>query len=158
MKDYKFKLEKVLEYRKDKENLAKQELANQQKKLKKAEERLSYLQYEYKEMAYYRGNEPGKELDLEGLKILNDYLSYLDLEIKGQRKVVYKLAEEVKNQQNNVKNAMQDRKTLETLKEKGYQDFLEEVKTQEKNLIDELGLRSYLDSEGSSWNLSLSSK
>ena len=144
MKKYTFKLEKVLDYRKDIEKITKQELANVQKKLQEEEERMNYYKTEYQETAHSARRESNEVLDLEGLRMLNNYLSYLDRQIEVQREVVFNCLEEVSEWKDKAKKAMQDRKSLEILKDKGYQEHVEEIKAQERIFNDELGLRGYV--------------
>ena len=144
MKKYNFKLEKVLDYRKDKEKIVKQELANVEKKLQEEEERMRYFKTEFQETALNARKEKEEVLNLEGLIMLNNYLSYLDRQIQRQRNVVYQCLEEVSEWKGKAKKAMQDRKALEILKDKGYQGYVEEMKAQERIFNDELGLRGYI--------------
>lgn len=144
-KRYRFKLEKVLDYRKDKEMLAKQELAGLQKKLQEENNLMDRLKTEYQDNTAALQEGQHKELDLEGLKLVSHYLSYLEEEIKGQQEVIIECLEEVDGGKNRVKKTMQDRKTLEILKEKEQQNFIHRINNDEQNLNDEAGLRCHLN-------------
>lgn len=147
MKAFKFRLEKVLKYRMDRENLARQELARLEKDLRRAEERMEVLQSSYQEMVMSFQEEQGEMVTLEGLRRLSDYLVYLDREINQQGQVVFQCGQEVDRGKHRVKEAMQDRKTLEKLKDKNFHYFMEDLNSFERQVIDEVGLRNYLKPE-----------
>ncbi len=150
MKNYHFSLEKVLEYRWGLEREAQQELAESERKLFHEQKRLEFLHKEYGKTQLALKDKGEEILNLEELIMLSSYLYYLDRKIEEQEEIVLDSEVKVAQDQEKVKAAMQQRKTLERLKEKDYQDYLAEVNTEEGKKIDEMGLRMFLQQANSS--------
>ena len=144
MKSYNFRLERVLDYRRGLEREAQQELAERERKLFEEKKRMKLLQMEHVKTQTALKGKGEKILNLEGLRMLNSYLSYLDQSMEDQEKIILECEEVVSEVQEKVKASMQQRKTLEKLKEKDYRVFQAEVNAEESKVIDEAGLRMFL--------------
>lgn len=143
MKSYNFRLERVLDYRRGLEREAQQELAERERNLFEEKKRMKLLQMEHVKTQTALKGKGEKILNLEGLRMLNSYLSYLDQSMEEQEKIILECEEVVSEVQEKVKDSMQQRKTLEKLKEKDYRVFQAEVNAEESKVIDEAGLRMF---------------
>jgi len=143
VKSYNFRLERVLDYRRGLEREAQQELAERERNLFEEKKRMKLLQMEHVKTQTALKGKGEKILNLEGLRMLNSYLSYLDQSMEEQEKIILECEEVVSEVQEKVKDSMQQRKTLEKLKEKDYRVFQAEVNAEESKVIDEAGLRMF---------------
>ena len=147
MKSYNFRLERVLDYRQGLEREVQQELAECERNLLEKKQRLEFLQMEHVRTQSALKNTEEKILNLDELLMLSSYLYYLERKIEDQEEIILKCEEEVLKIQEKVKAAMQQRKTLEKLKEKDFRIFQAEVNAEENKVIDEAGLRMFLQAK-----------
>lgn len=144
MKRYNFRLESVLNYRIGLEREVQQELAECERKLLEEKQRMNMLQTEHVKTQTALKSREEKVLNLEALRMLSSYLYYLDIKIEEQEEIICACEKEVSQVQERVKVAMQQRETLEKFKEKDYRAFQAEVNAAESKVIDEAGLRMFI--------------
>ncbi len=139
MDKYKFKLEKLLDIRKEKEDLAKKEFMEarrEQAKIQNALEELLEKQKKYKVSN-------AQETVIER-KIRNNYLTALSGNISSVQAALEKKNREVEVKRQEAAARQIDRKTVEKLKEKGLEAFNKEQEHIEQNANDEFALFGYM--------------
>ncbi|WP_097025848.1 flagellar export protein FliJ [Clostridium peptidivorans] len=139
MENYKFRLQKLLNIRMDKEDESKRNFKEVQKEKVEVENKLIHLQENYKKYC----NLCDKRSIVEQ-KIKYQYLSALNVGIN-------QTSRELKNKEKLLDNARQElnqkqieRKIVEILKEKGYEAFIKEKNLIEQKTNDEFALYSHI--------------
>ena len=136
---YKFRLQKLLDMRIDREDESKVEFQKAQSERLKVKEKLDQLEEKYDE---YK-NRPLPVSAMEQ-KITHIYINTLGLNIdETSRKLAVK-EKIVSGKREELKQRQIDRKTVETLKDKGYRNFIKEQNKLEQKLNDELALHSFI--------------
>lgn len=143
MARFRFSMQSILDIKGKLETQAKQSFAAAQARLLAEEERLQALEgrrAEYFERG--RGLRAGtlRVLDLEenqkAISVLDDYISAQTREVDVARRRVERAREDMAE-------AMRERKTYETLREKAFQEFLQEENKAEGKSVDELVSYTY---------------
>ena len=134
---YNFRLEKVLNYKETIEDFKRTEFGEVNQKLNKAEQIL--LDYNnYKESLIKDKNNSTIKTNIGNLKLFNNYLKDISVNIETQEQIVYETKEELEKVKEELLIAMQEKKSFEKLKEKDYEEFLDESKKKEDKIIDEI--------------------
>ena len=143
MARFRFSMQSILDIKEKLETQAKQSFAAAQASLQTEEERLRAIKErraEYFERG--RGLRSGtlRVLDLEenqrAIKVLDDHISAQAREVDLARRRAERAREDMAE-------AMRERKTYETLREKAFQEFLQEENKAEGKSVDELVSYSY---------------
>ncbi len=135
MMGYSFRLEKVLNYKENIENLKKAEYGDVNKRLNDEEEKL--LNYSiHKEDLLVRKNESTKNISAGNLKLYNNYLQDISSNIKKQENIISDIKEELEKTKEELIIAVREKKVFEKLKENDYNEFLCEAKKNEDKIID----------------------
>lgn len=134
---YNFRLEKVLNYKENIESFKKTEFGNINLKLNKEEEILSSYNLN-KERLVSKKKESINNTNIWNLKLYNDYLYDISVNIESQEQVIDNIKEELKTAKEELLIAMQERKSFEKLKENSYNEFLHENKKKEDKVVDEI--------------------
>ncbi len=140
MPRFRYRLQKVLDYREDKEKQFRRELSGAQRSLARAVYELNALQ-ERLALACQQSKMPVP--DPEQYLIMDRYLARLNRDIREQEEVVTACGEEVARKTEAVQNAVRDRKTLGLHREKNYSDFCRSLELQEQKQNDEYALFGY---------------
>lgn len=137
MLGYTFKLEKVLSYKEDIENLKKAILGNINNKLSLEEEKL--LNYnDYKDKLINKKNEMEKKTDIRSLKLYNNHLTSISKSIKKQEKLIHNINLELEFAKEELLKAVKEKKILEKLREKDYNQFMNEMEKKQEKIIDNI--------------------
>ncbi|MDD6794972.1 MAG: flagellar export protein FliJ [Clostridiaceae bacterium] len=136
---YKFSLQKLLELREEKEEESKRLFSDSQNKVVQTESELNNLRDNYKS---YKGIKPGEDVIYQ--KIKRNYLYALEAGIKTKEKQLVKNKRELEVRRNNLKQKQIDRKTVATLKEKQYSNYMKEQARIEQVNLDEFALYAYM--------------
>jgi len=139
---FKFRLDKLLEIRMQKEEESKREFNETQRQKKFIENKLQELNDNYDK---YKGIKPNEDVMYQKLK--RYYLKGLQTGIKETEKDLHKKSIEVDNKRRELKEKQIDRKIVETLKEKKYESYVKEQNRVEQITIDEIALYSYMRQE-----------
>ena len=132
---YSFKLEKVLNYKENMENLKKTEYGDVNRRLNNEQEKL--LNYNiHKESLLIQKKESSENTSVGNLKLYNNYLQDISSNIKKQESIISDIKEELEKTKEELLNAMKEKKVFEKLKENDYNEFLSEVKKNEEKLVD----------------------
>lgn len=135
MLGYNFKLEKVLNYKENIENVKKGEYGEVNSKLEKAQYKLTKYNI-YRENLISEKNNMIENTNIGSLKLYSDYLKSISNDIKKQEKLILDINIELKSAKEELMKAMQEKKTLEKLKEKNYNEFIQEVNKDEEKITD----------------------
>lgn len=142
MENYKFRLQKLLNIRMDKEEESKRKFKEVQSKKIEIENKLICLQENYKKYSS-SCNESIVEQ-----KIKYQYLSAVTLGINQASKELQKKEELLNIAREELKEKQVERKTVEILKEKGYEAFIKEQNLIEQRSNDEFALYAYMKTIG----------
>lgn len=143
MPKFNFRLQKVLDIKKHKEEEKKQELAKLLLKYKKEEALLFYLKdnqtkYQNKLREKQRG-----AMDIFEMIFYYTYLYKLSYDIKNQQDILRKLETEINNKREEVISASKERKIFEKLKDRKFSQWKQEQNLQEQKFLDEIGIVKY---------------
>ena len=136
---FKFRLDKLLEIRKEREEESKRLFNEEQRKKLSMEEKLNTLNENYDK---YKGIKPNEDLVFQKLKRyyilgLQEVIKHTEEELIKQNTIVEKKRTELKQKQI-------ERKTVEILKDKKYDEYIKEENRVEQNTIDEIALYAYI--------------
>ncbi len=138
----KFKLQTVLNYRQLLENQAQQALVASQQRLTELGEELEQQQ---RELA--RHDDELKRRQQEGLTIAE--IDLFETRIQHGRRVIAQLQQQLQRIERQIQTerdellaAARDRQVIEKLKEKQEAEFLKELNRKEREMLDEISLRS----------------
>ncbi|NMA34211.1 MAG: flagellar export protein FliJ [Clostridiaceae bacterium] len=137
-----FKLQSVLNLRKQKEDSIKNELANATRKLEAEKRKLSELETMLEDTVR-EFNEKTKKTTVHELIEFNEYLSLLNSRIKTQKENVNNAAQYVDKVREELVKAVKERKILEKLRERQFEEFLLEQKKLEQKTNDEIVSYNY---------------
>jgi len=139
MAKFVFNFEQLLDIKRKMENQAQmtlgkriQELEDSVQKLKKSKQLYDKSIREF-ELSLNKGR-----IDPLEIQRLNHYIGYFKNQIHIGEKEVIQKENAVKKAKEEVKKALQERKTYEILKDKAYEAYLEAEKQQEAKTIDEI--------------------
>lgn len=135
MLGYNFKLEKVLNYKENIENVKKGEYGEVNSKLEKAQYKLTKYN-NYRQNLISQKNNMMENTNIGSLKLYSDYLKSISNDIKKQEKLILDINIELKSAKEELMKAMQEKKTLEKLKEKNYNEFIQEANKDEEKITD----------------------
>lgn len=135
MAGFKFRLQKILEHRETLENIKKGEFAKVQSELNHEIVKLKGLESERNTIA--RQKTSSTNTTISELQKYNDYLFILDKQIESQGLVIEKMREKVEEVREELIEATKDKKIIEKLKLRDYQEFLYEEKKEEEKANDQ---------------------
>jgi len=136
---YKFRLEKLLELREEKEEESKRLFSESQNNKIKTEIQLQELKDNYES---YRGIKPGEDVIYQ--KVKRNYLYAVDAGIKNKEKELVIRERELEERRNDLKEKQIDRKTVSALKDKQFSSYVKEQSRLEVIEIDEIALYAYM--------------
>ena len=135
---YKYRLQKLLDYKASMEDKKKNELHLAFIRLKHEKDRLIQFQTGLNESNSMFQHKTSQGMTLNELKILANYIDYYKRGIKAQ-KVRIKMAEEyIAICRKELIKATQEKEIVEKLKEKDYNKFLYNEQKKEEKLVDDL--------------------
>lgn len=140
---YSFPLQKVLDYRirlEEKEQLALARLHGEKEALVKELDKLrEHLRAVLEEQSCDR-----QQVDISGMILACDYIGYLANQVKAGEEGLFLLEERLRDQTKLTEKAMQDRKVMDTLREKGLFRHQKEEQAAEQKVNDEIAKYTYL--------------
>ncbi|NLL81341.1 MAG: flagellar export protein FliJ [Tissierellia bacterium] len=136
---YKFSMEKILDWREDLEKASMERFALTQNELNQEKLKLSNLYKEYESLKerfvkYKSANE---------IKQYQLYKSDLEKKIELQIQVVEEKTNELEERRLELVDAQKDRKIMEKLKEKDYENYKEKENLEEQKFLDEISVVKY---------------
>jgi flagellar FliJ protein len=138
MAGYKFKLQKLLDYRINMEDDRKNQLSLAIKRLEQEKDRLLELKSRQKEVDSDFKEKTSQGIAVNKLKLLVNYIDYYKRGIKEQ-KIKIKMAEDyVSTCREELIKATQEKKMIEKLREIDYSKFMYTEQKKEEKLVDDL--------------------
>lgn len=141
-KRFKFDLQKVLEIREDKEKESVRLFKDSQEAVINTENELKNLNEKYDNYKIIRKNE-----NAAYQKIKRNYLNALTSGIKQKEKELVIKKNELEIRRKDLLEKQKDKKTVEIIKDKRYNQFIKEEDRKEQVVLDELALYSYFKKE-----------
>lgn len=149
MKQFQFRLQKVMETTQTKEEIKKRELARAMIKLRENEDEMEALLEELgQHISHYESCRRRSTLRVSELSTLSDYTERLRQEIHAQTKKIAQLNEAVRLHREKLLEITKDKKILEKLKDKKYEEFKKKLRSMEQKFMDELSARTYANGNG----------
>lgn len=139
MSQYKFRLQKVLDIRKQKEEKAKIAFTNAALDKKSEEDKRDDLLNNYK-----RFNNSSRSETIIEQKIRFHYLCSLTASIEAAEKEIVKKSEILEKRRMELKDRQIERKTVEILRDKSRDAFIKEENRKEQISIDEFALYGFI--------------
>ena len=133
--NYSFRLEKVLNYKGNVEDLKKAKYGDINSRLNNEETRLMDFN-QHKESLVVEKNNSVKRTNIGNLKLYNSYLQDISTTIQNQEIKIEEMKIELEEAKEELLVAMQEKKAFEKLKENDYKEFITESKKQEEKLLD----------------------
>lgn len=135
---YKFRLQKLLNYKVSVEEEKKNELNKASKRLEEEKNRLFSIKRKLNEMNSTFHEKTSQGMTVNELKLLANYIDYYKRSIKEQ-KVKIKMAEDYLSIcRGELIKATQEKKMVEKLKEIDYEKYLYEEQKKEEKMVDDL--------------------
>ena len=132
-------MQTILEHKQDLEDKEKEKLAKILQKLQQAKDYLASLERKRETTKLeLREKQKAGALNINELKIYNQFLKKLDRDIIDARLLIEQIKAEEREQRKALLKAAQDRQAFEKLKEKKKEEFDQEEAEVERKLIDEL--------------------
>jgi len=136
---YKFSLEKVLEWRTDKEKDKARELAIIQRRLHEEEEKLegllNRLSQAKREIQSYK--------NIQKLQQQRLYIDQIEEEIERKKIEIEEITKRFDKSREELLAAQKDRKVMEKLKEKDFQSYKTQIQKKEQKQLDEAAILRY---------------
>jgi flagellar FliJ protein len=139
-----FKLQPVLNVKRQVEDNIKNELGKAVRKLEEEKQKLAAL-VNVLEGIVAEFNDRTRKTTVSKLILYNAYLSLLDFKIKQQKVNVNKASVNVDKIREELIFAMKERKIMEKLKEKKYEMYLDDLKAAEQKTNDDLAGYMYIN-------------
>ena len=144
MKKFRFRLERVLDYRNVEKKDRERELARCHHELSEREERLD----EIVEAQDRNGVPAGKVITMAELSLTGGYQAYLRKMLEHQRVLVQEAVEAVDAARDAYIEKAIETETLETLKDRRHEEWKDEKRHSEKKEIDELVVQRHRMTKG----------
>lgn len=144
MKRFHFKLQKLLDYRKIREEQAQAEFAKATRVFLLEKEKLRRLEQTLTETFDLFKAEQGKPSSLMMLKMFQDYIDRTREEIRHQAVQVAAAADRRQRCLRLFEEASRRRKVVENLREKKLQQHIEEMLKEEQTFLDDLAGQRYI--------------
>ena len=138
MKPFKFRLERVLHYRKHMENKALRSLINVKKDYDEKNESIKQLTAERSKVSDDLSEQRSKGIEVPHLRIYTAFLQKLDSDLETGRFEVRNSERKVKSKEAVVRGETVKRKALETVKRNRLQSYLHKTEQEEQKFLDEL--------------------
>ncbi len=137
MEKFNFRLERVLEYREKVEDINKAEYGKAKKKLDDEIVAFDEILSHKENINFHRDNILSKAT-INDLKNYNLYLKNVKEKLANQKEVVEKAQMKVEKARNVLINSSIEKKTLENLKDRDFNDYLYNVKKEDEKIIDQI--------------------
>ncbi len=144
MKQFEFKLQKVMETTKTREELRKRELAKALVVFAQNESLLEAMLDRLEEqIEEYNTRKLKPSMTASDLINFSHYTEKLLTDIQHQKKTIEDLAEKVRQHREKLVEITKDKKILERLKERRYEEYRKKLRSMEQKFMDELSIRAY---------------
>lgn len=141
MKVEKFGLEQVLNYRREIENVRKQDFVSARSDFEHASDVLSQHQSHADRLSEEFSTRQSDLRSIEEIRSYSNYFARKREVIRCQREVVDTLGSIMNDRRDELLDATKDKKVLESLKEKKAQEFRLEMAQKERAFLDEISIQ-----------------
>lgn len=148
MKGFNFKLENILKVKSLREDLAKAELAHLQSEYRKEEDVLQELQNSYNSYQNQLQQKQQSPMTVQEFRLYSCYFYKVSQDITKQESSLAILEEQVNKQRDKLVESVKERKILENLKQKKYQEFQKIILSREQNFLDEIATNNFIRPKG----------
>lgn len=138
MAKFVFNLQNVLNIKEKMEDQKKIELGNANRELQFQQQKLNQLVIEKEKFINEFHKKKGTKIKARDLSKVNTAIKYYLDKITEQKELVNNAKNKVKIKREELKAAVVEKKTYERLKEKALLDFMEEIKSEENKIVDEI--------------------
>ena len=144
MKQFQFRLQKVMETTQTKEEVKKRELAVALGRLRENEAQLEKLLDSLEQhIKHYESCCNRSAFKVSELRNLSGYTEKLRQDIQAQVKKIAQLTETARLIRKKLMEITKDKKVLEKLKDRKYEEFKKKLRSMEQKFMDEVSARSY---------------
>ena len=146
-----FKLQAVFNLKKQIENNLKNELGKAVQELERQKKKLKDIEFE--RAIYYQeiNVKSSSGISVGKLKEFSSYISHLNEKIDHQKNNIKRAQKSVDKYREQLIIAVQERKMMEKLREKKYEEFMKEQQREEQKIIDEIASYNYQITEEQSY-------
>lgn len=149
MKQFSFRLQKVMEATETREEIQKKELARAMNEYTVQEEVLNGVLMEFEDhLVYFRQCRESGRLRVSDLSNLSQYTNKLRKDISINERKLEQLSDFVDEQRAKLLDITKDKKALEKLKDKRYEEYKKKIKNIEQKFMDELSIRNSQNRNG----------
>ncbi len=141
---FKFRLQKLLQYRENQKKMEQEELACRQREVLSAQQELTRLQLEEQRLLEHHRTHQGGELNIPGLIAMENYGCYLQRCQREHMEGLQKAEDKLEQQRSVVMESWRSCRVLSLLREKKQHDYREAEKISEQRLNDEQGINCYM--------------
>ncbi len=150
MKKFEFNLQKLLEIREKKEELQKLKLAKASGEYHLEVNKVEKIKDNVKNYKSKLTKE--KNISVENLRLLDYISSNAEKAIKNLEPVIEEKRKKMEREIEIYNSLRRERKVVEILKEKKYNQYMEELNKEEQKLVDEMAKNTYLKSKADKLN------
>ncbi|SJZ64142.1 flagellar export protein FliJ [Selenihalanaerobacter shriftii] len=143
MKKFKFKLEKILDYRQQEEDMIQQKLAKIKEELNKAETQLNNLVNNKKQNQAELKEKEIKGIDVQQAMVYRNYIETLKVKITNQQQTVTEIRERSTKCRRKLLEKRKECKMLTKLKERKISEYQKGFLRKEQKQIDELATNNF---------------
>ncbi|MDP4092149.1 MAG: flagellar export protein FliJ [Bacillota bacterium] len=143
MPKFEFRLQSVLNIKKQMEESLKNEYGKAVKRLEREKEKLKHIEIEQEECMKKMSSDSSKGVKVLKLKEYSVYISRLKEKAQLQKENINMAQKNADNYRERLVKAMQEREILEKLKEKKYQEYLVSRLKAEEKLSEEIAGYNY---------------
>ncbi|OGF98941.1 MAG: flagellar export protein FliJ [Candidatus Glassbacteria bacterium RIFCSPLOWO2_12_FULL_58_11] len=144
MKQFEFRLQKVMETTKTRQELKKRELAKALAVLTQNELLLEgMLERLEEQIEQFDSRRFASSMKASEMLNFSNYTERLLTEIQQQKRMIEELVERVRQHREKLLEISKDKKILERLKEKKYEEYRKKLRSMEQKFMDELGARAF---------------
>lgn len=144
MNSFQYSMENVLNYRKEKEEIAKEEFAQVQKEYFSQRNFLKDLEEKLENAISGFLQDGEKSRNSMEFKKIQQYIYFLQKKIEMQKQLVIKIEEKLQGKRQQLLFTQRDRKIIEKHKEKAFERYILEESQREQKFTDELALYAYM--------------
>lgn len=138
MSGFKYELESVLNLRDQEEDIKQKEYAEALESLRLEKQNKEQIKNSLNNSQWDFKNSISKTIDSKKIKLHQNYQALLKQQYNMATKKVKKAKYKTEEQRQELLRAMKNKKTLEVLKEKRLEQYIEEEKKEEQLMIDEI--------------------
>ncbi len=144
MRRFRFPLQRLLEIRKHKEDIIKNQMAQAQRRRIEHQQKKQAIVDRYADsIERMKEEEKAKMLSITKFQNYQNYLRYLRKEMEKQDTLIKVIDDEIAMISKKLVEARKDRRVIERLKERALQRYIYELRKEEQDFFDEVGTNRF---------------